>query len=148
MRTDLTSLPRSLTLSHSSFSHGSCGPILDLVLTALIPAARRADRNSRPRGGVQGILGPNEGFSGANVQCSYCAHTCAGGAIRECFRMRSDLRRGSPFPDIFEELPVGKRSLTQNQHSYLKLHVVAALGSLNYSVLRKRERFPPYSDRA
>ncbi len=44
--------------------------------------------------------------------------------------MRSDLRRGSPFPDILEELPVEKRSLTQNQYSYLKPHVCCSIGKL------------------
>ena len=116
------------------------------MLAALIPAARRADRNSRPRGGSKNILGPHRGFSGANVQCSYCAHAYPGGTIRECFHMRSDLRRGSPFPDILEELPVEKRSLTQNQYSYLKPHVCCSIGKLK--LLRIRERFPPYSDRA
>jgi hypothetical protein len=53
----------------------------------------------------------------------------AGGTIKECFHMRSDLRRACPLPDIVEEWPVGKVT-DPEPLSYLELHFVAALGKL------------------
>ena len=105
------------------------------MLTALIPAARRADRNSRPRGGVsKGSLDPTRvslvPLSSARTALILVLEGRSG-SVSACDQTSGVVL---PFPEIFEELPVGKRSLTQNQHSYLKLHVVAALGSLNYSV--------------